>query len=218
MFKVKLDKGLLKTIDEIGFENHTKTEKKTISQIKSGKNFIAKAPKGDGKTTSIVISVVQLLKRSFEDVPRALIAVIDEEEAEAMKTQFDLLGKHTDLRVFTAHSNKKLDDNRDEIYLGCDVVIGTPTRINDLMKVYGLNIGNLMTYIIDNGEVVFKGKNLPYMNRIASTLPKKVQQAAFVTQDNKTLTQYFKREIGYFDEIVIEKDPISEQETPSDIE
>jgi len=34
MFKVKLDKGLLKTIEEVGFENHTKTEKKTISQIK----------------------------------------------------------------------------------------------------------------------------------------------------------------------------------------
>ena len=204
MFKVKLDKGLLKTIEEVGFENHTKTEKKTISQIKSGKNFIVQAPKGDGKTTSIVIATIQLLKRSFEDVPRALIAVNDMEEAEAMKEMFDKLGKHTDLRVFTAYDKKKLDDNRDEIYIGCDVVIGTPTRINDLMKVYGLNIGNLMTYIIDSADVVFKGKNLPYMNRIAGTLPKKVQQAAFLSEKNTILSQYFKRELDYYEEIVIE--------------
>lgn len=79
MFLKKLDQHLLDAIEEFGFEKPTKTQKQSISKIKSGIDLLVRSDEKSGKTATIAISVIQQLKSKFEDVPRALIVVSSRE-------------------------------------------------------------------------------------------------------------------------------------------
>lgn len=178
VFKEKLYKGLANTLHEIGFEEPKQIQQKTIARINGGADVIGVGPDGVGKTTTIVISVIQKLREAFEDAPRAFILVADKDKAEALKEQFDLLAKHTDLRVRVAHEGGKidikagLDKQGEEIYGGCDVVIGTPKRSFDLYLKQHLNLNKLKFFIVDDAELMVKYAYQGQIDRMVHSLPK----------------------------------------------
>ncbi|MFA5330356.1 MAG: DEAD/DEAH box helicase, partial [Prolixibacteraceae bacterium] len=134
-----------------------------------------------GKSTSLVVSVLQRLKASLDDNPRALIIVPDVEHANGMKAEFDRLGAYTDLRVHTACEDEKIDDQKDKIYMGSDVVIGTAKRLNQVYSLYALNLGVVNIFAIDDAELVIKSINYPQIDRLSESLPK-VQRVIFASQ------------------------------------
>ena len=89
-------------IDEGFDKNPKKIQTKSIPQIKSGADLFIVAPVGSGKSTAIVIGVIQQLKKAYEEAPRAIIMAATKEKAFEFEAQFEMLGKHTNLRTFTA--------------------------------------------------------------------------------------------------------------------
>ena len=78
----KLIEPLKIILKKNGFEHPLPLHKLILSKIKGGASMFCIAPKGAGKTTSIILSVIQKLKgEAFEDAPRALIFVKDKEAA-----------------------------------------------------------------------------------------------------------------------------------------
>ena len=96
MINEKLDIGLVNVLKENGFTESTELEKICIPRIKSGHDLLCVAPKGSGKTSTIIVSVLQKLKASLNDVPRALIIVPNKECGAEMKAEFDRLGRQID--------------------------------------------------------------------------------------------------------------------------
>ena len=79
MINEKLDAELIEVLQENGFTESTKLEQICIPKIKSGRDLLCIAPKNSGKTTTIVVSVLQKLKSSLNDVPRAVIVVFNKD-------------------------------------------------------------------------------------------------------------------------------------------
>uniref|UniRef100_UPI0040480C64 hypothetical protein n=1 Tax=Mariniflexile sp. TaxID=1979402 RepID=UPI0040480C64 len=77
----KLLQSLKDNLKRQGIESPNALQKEILSKIKGGASLFVIAPKNSGKTTSIVISVINHLKEAFEDAPRALIFVKDKQEA-----------------------------------------------------------------------------------------------------------------------------------------
>ncbi len=172
MFLKKIDSHLQETLSECGFEKAFELQKQCIPKIKSGVDLLVKSGKKTGKTSSIVIGVIQQLKFKFKDVPRALIVVPEREEATNLKEQFLRLGKNTDLRVFCESDAGNLYDLRDLIYAGSDVVIATAKKINELYSFSGINLNNLKMFVVDDAELVIKEQILSEINRLAPYIPK----------------------------------------------
>lgn len=172
MFLKKLEPFLLETIDSVGYEQPTTVQKIGIPKIKSGVDLIVKSENGSGKTTAIVIAVIQQLKKAFEDVPRALIVTTTREKSEQMKAQFLQLGENTNLRVFCEGDAGNLHDLRDKIYAGSDVVIATAKKLNELYAFSGINLNNLKMFIVDDAEDIMKEQILSEINRLAPYIPK----------------------------------------------
>ncbi|MBN1113289.1 MAG: DEAD/DEAH box helicase [Bacteroidales bacterium] len=172
MFLKKLDEHLLQAINEAGLEKAYELQKKSISKIKSGADFVCVSDLGTGKSTAITIGVIQQLKAELNDVPRAVIVVPEKEDAERLKEQFDILGKHTDLRVncVLPVAPRKLNDQRDLIYYGTDVVIGTAKAINDLYSHSGINLNDLKMLIIDDAEIVMRQNVISQIDRLTETV------------------------------------------------
>ncbi len=188
MINEKLDKQLIEVLKEKGFTESTELEQICIPRIKSGRDLMCIAGKGTGKTISIVVSVLHRLKASFNDVPRALVVVPNKEKALEMKAEFERLGEYTDLRINTACDNEKIDDQKDKVYMGSDVVIGTPKRLNQLYSLYALNLASIKIFAIDDAESVIKNINYPQIDRLSESMPK-AQKVVFASE----LTEWLER-------------------------
>lgn len=189
MIKEKLDIPLLEVLKEIGFDESTELERICIPRIKSGHDLMCISAKGAGKTTTIVVSVLQKLKSSLADVPRAIILVPNKERGAEMKAEFDRLGQYTDLRVNTACDDQKIDDQKDKIYMGSDVVIGTPKRMNLIYSLYALNLNSVKIFAIDDAESVIKSINYLQIDRLSESMPK-AQKIVFASDLTEWLERY----------------------------
>lgn len=147
----KLIPSLVTGLQEAGFaENPMEIQSKSVSKIKSGTDLYIVSPEGSGKTTAIVIGVIQRLKDEFEVAPRAIIMVSSKEKAFELEAQFEVLAKHTDLRVFTVFDQGVIQYQRDIIYEGIDILIATPKRLNELLKVNGVRLTQVKMFVVDD--------------------------------------------------------------------
>ncbi|WP_405326766.1 DEAD/DEAH box helicase [Leeuwenhoekiella sp. LLG6367-2.1] len=149
----KLIEPLKETLAQKGIKEPLPLQKKILSKIKGGSSMFVVAPKGAGKTTSIILSVIQNLKgQAVADAPRALIFVENKQAALELESEFYPYVKDTDLRVYCAYDEKNIDDQRDEIYMGTDIVIATPKRLNKIFFLNGINLNELQMCIIDDAH------------------------------------------------------------------
>ncbi|HZL11762.1 MAG TPA: DEAD/DEAH box helicase [Prolixibacteraceae bacterium] len=189
MINEKLDTQLIEVLKENGFTESTELEQVCIPKIKSGRDLLCIAADGSGKTSTIIVSVLQRLKSSLDDNPRAIIVVQNKERAQEMKAEFDRLGEYTDLRVYTACEDEKIADQKDKIYMGSDVVIGTARRLNQIYTLYALNLGVVKIFAIDNAELVIKSLNYTQIDRLSESMPK-AQRVIFTTQMNEWIERF----------------------------
>jgi ATP-dependent RNA helicase RhlE len=147
----KLIPELVERIVEAGYdENDREVQTLCIPKIKSGADFYIIAPEGSGKSVALVISTIQKLKKPEEEAPRAIIMVATKEKAFEMEEQFTLLGKRTKLRTFVAFDGGIIQYQKDMIYEGLDVLIGTPARLNELVSITGIPLTKVRLFAVDD--------------------------------------------------------------------
>ena len=153
----KLNPPLKEAIKNLGFEAPTPFQKKVLPKIKSGASLYVIAPKNSGKTTTMIISVIQKLNsEAFEDSPRALIYVKDKEAALELKQKFEEFTRDMNLRTYCAYEEQNIDDQKDDIYYGVDIVIATPRRLGKLFSMTGIHLGQLQLFILEDAEFMSK--------------------------------------------------------------
>lgn len=169
----KLNPEILEALEINDFEAPTPLQKTALPIIKGGANVFCIGSKGSGKTTTIVISVLQKLKcKAVGDAPRALILVETKAQALKLKEEFEKFIKPRTLRVYTAYDEQTLDQQREEIYYGQDILIATPKRLNKLYLMNSLDLSQLKLYIIEDAEFAEKGLYFAAINRIPESIDK----------------------------------------------
>lgn len=169
----KLIPELVEGIIEAGFDtNPLDIESTCIPKIKSGADLFVIAPEGSGKSSTIVIGILQQLKKAFEEAPRAIVIAESKEKAFELEEQFKVLGRHTNLRTFTVFDKGIIQYQKDMIYEGLDILIGTPKRINELLSVTGIPTSNLKILAVDDAETLFQKRHHPLVYRIGDRTTK----------------------------------------------
>jgi superfamily II DNA/RNA helicase len=168
----KLIPELVSGLNDAGFDkNPKKIQSASIPQIKSGADLFIISPEGSGKSTAIVIGIIQQLKEAFEEAPRAIIIAATKEKALEIEAQFEIIGKHTNLRTFTVFDQGVIQYQKDMIYEGLDVLIGTPKRLNELEKVTGIPLSKIKMFVVDDAES-FTFDKYAMIYRIADSISK----------------------------------------------
>ena len=176
----KLQDGLI----ENGLTEANALQMETFSTIKSGADCVIISPKGSGKTTTIVLNVIQQLAGKNEESPRALIVVEDKEKVLAMEELFEKYGRYTNLEVYGVHDKGDMDYDKNYVSTGIDVLIGTPTKLNDMFSTAGYNVNRLKMFIIDDADPILKLRHDAKITRISNSIAK-VQRIIFA----ETLTE-----------------------------
>lgn len=169
----KLNPEILEALEINKFEAPTPLQTKALPIIKGGANAFCIAKKGSGKTITIVISVLQKLKCKAEgDAPRAIILVETKAEALKLKETFELFIKPRTVRIYTAYDEQTLEQQREEIYYGQDILIATPKRLNKLYLLNSLDLSELKLYVLEDAEFAEKGLYFAAINRIPESIDK----------------------------------------------
>lgn len=178
MFLKKIYDKLAQGVELAGFTEPTELQKESFGTIKSGADCVLAMPDGGSKTTTIVINVIQKLQKAFEQSPRALIVVQDKEKVQEMQEMFELLGKYTNLRVYGVYDKSDIDEDKNQISVGIDVLIGTPNKLNDMFGGAGFDVNQLKMFIVDDTEILLKNRLEPKISRISNSIAK-VQRIFF---------------------------------------
>lgn len=169
----KLNPLLKEALENLKIEEPLAFQKEILPKLKGGANVYGLAPKGLGKTTALIIATIHKLKaEAFEDSPRALIIVKDKKASLDLKEEFEKFTKHTDLRVYAAYDEKTLDQQREEIYYGVDVLIATPKRLNKLYFMNSVHLGQLKLLALDDAEFLIRNNYHNDVLRVTESLQK----------------------------------------------
>ena len=168
----KINENLQENLFENGLIEANELQQETFSTLKSGADCIIIAPNGSGKTTTIVLNVIQKLAGAIEESPRALIFVEDKTKVLEMVELFEKFAKNTGLEVYGVHEKGDMDYDKNYISTGVDVLIGTPTKLNDMFTTAGYNVNRLRMFIVDDGDTILKLRHETKIMRISDSIAK----------------------------------------------
>lgn len=168
----KINENLQENLIENGLTEANEMQQETFSTLKSGADCIIIAPNGSGKTTTIVINVIQKLAGTSEESPRALVIVEDKTKVLEMVSLFEKYGKNSGLEVYGVHDKGDTDYDKNYISTGIDVLIGTPNKLNDLFSTAGYNVNRLRILILDDADTILKLRHETKIMRISNSIAK----------------------------------------------
>jgi superfamily II DNA/RNA helicase len=176
----KINPQLQQALIECGLTEANEIQQETFSTLKSGADAVIQSPAGSGKTTTLVLNVIQRLEKAIGESTRALIIVENRDKVTEMVELFQKFGDFLDLRVIGVHEKGDIDYDKNQISLGMDVLIGTPTKINDMFSSAGFNMNTIKLFMVDDADVMFRNRMDAIILRLSLSV-EKTQRVFFCT-------------------------------------
>ena len=168
----KLRTELSDLLIEKGFTELNSFQQKIIDSLKAGKNILAEGPDGSGKSFAVFVSLLQKVDEPGEGSPRAIVVCADDDRARNLHQQLESFCRIMDLTVDLAHEKGNMLQQRNDIFDGTEIIIGTPKRLYDLYIQNGYNISKMKLFVIDDALDIFRKGYKMQLSRIAESLPK----------------------------------------------
>ena len=177
----KINPNLQKALIENGLTEANEMQQETFSTIKSGADAVIQSAGGTGKTTTIVLNVIQKLEKTLDESTRALIIVENKEKVLEMEELFLKYGTYTDLSILGVHDKGDIDYDKNVVSMGLDILIGTPNKINAMFSSAGFNSNTIKLMIVDDADVLFRSRMDAVVLRLSNSI-EKTQRLFFCSQ------------------------------------
>jgi len=152
-----LPESLLRGIYSHGFEKPSEIQKRGIVPIKEGKDLLAQAQSGTGKTGTFTVGALSRVDPSLKRVQVLILAPV-RELAQQIETVATGISMHMGISVYSATGGTPLREDTRAIEKGCQVLIGTPGRIFDLMNRNILSSEHIRLLIMDEADQMLEDR------------------------------------------------------------
>ena len=192
----QFNKHIQKAITDLNFVQPTEVQERVIPLITEGKDVIAAAQTGTGKTATFALPIVQKLFDKQEPSKKgkrikALIIAPTRELALQIEKNIIAIAKYTELTTLTVFGGVDIDKQKSLLNQGVDLLVATPGRLLDLHKQQVLNLSKVEFLVLDEADLmldmgfiyeVTKINNLCPTNKqtllFSATIPEKVKDLA----------------------------------------
>ncbi|HAU1320734.1 TPA: DEAD/DEAH box helicase [Legionella pneumophila] len=171
--------ALNKALEDMKFTTPSPIQAQTIPLMLQGRDAIALAQTGTGKTAAFALPILQNLS---PDIPatQALILAPTRELAIQVAEQFELLSKYQrNVTIAVLCGGQEYGRQLKQLRSGAQVVVGTPGRILDHIDKGTLLLNNLQTFILDEADEMLRMGFIEDVETILEKLPEKKQMALF---------------------------------------
>jgi ATP-dependent RNA helicase RhlE len=193
--KLGLSEPLLKAIAELNYSEPTAIQKKAIPVILSGKNLVAAAQTGTGKTASFVLPILEKLNTDRKlrgKRIRALILTPTRELAVQVEQSICDYGKHLNLSSMAMYGGIDIEPQKQKLIWGVDIVVATPGRLLDMAHQRALHFDELEVLVLDEADRMLDMGFIEDINKIIERLPLVRQNLLFsatISDDVRTLSK-----------------------------
>lgn len=168
---LELDPNLLEAIEEMGFERPTQVQAEAIPHALDGRDVLASAPTGTGKTAAFVIPALQFLQdfpRKKAGPARILILTPTRELAMQITEQARELAKYTKLNIFTITGGVQYQEHADILATTQDIVVATPGRLLEYIEAERFDCRAIEWLILDEADRMLDMGFGPVVDRLSA--------------------------------------------------
>ncbi|KAI9313945.1 ATP-dependent RNA helicase dhh1 [Dichotomocladium elegans] len=173
-----LKRELLMGIFEAGFERPSPIQEESIPIALTGRDILARAKNGTGKTAAFVIPTLEKVNTKKDKI-QALILVPTRELALQTSQVCKNLGKHLGIQVMVTTGGTTLKDDIIRLSGSVHIVVGTPGRILDLASKNVADFSEATTFVMDEADKLLSPEFTPVIERLISFFPKDRQIMLF---------------------------------------
>jgi len=174
-----LDPALARGIADLGFSTPTPIQAAALPPGLAGRDVLACAMTGSGKTAAFVLPILQRLISRPGAGPRALVLTPTRELAAQVHEHLEALGRHTRVRSVAVFGGVSAGPQERALRNGVQVVVATPGRLLDHMQHPWLSFDRLEVLVLDEADRMLDMGFLPDIRRVLAALPKKRQSLLF---------------------------------------
>jgi len=174
-----LSSALLRGVEDLGFTEPTPIQKVAIPPALAGRDVLAAAMTGSGKTAAFVLPLLQRLAARPGQGTRALVLAPTRELAAQVHEHLVALGRHVRVRSATVYGGVGQGPQERALRTGVSVVVATPGRLLDLMGQGAARFDALEVLVLDEADRMLDMGFLPDVRRILAALPRERQTLLF---------------------------------------
>jgi ATP-dependent RNA helicase RhlE len=212
-----LSNPIVNAIADLNYRQPTDIQKKAIPVILSGKDVIAAAQTGTGKTASFVLPLLEKLSAADKgEAPnlrgkriRVLIVTPTRELAVQVEANIAQYGKYLNISSMAMYGGTEIEPQKQRLIWGLDILVATPGRLLDMAHQRAVYFDQLEAFVLDEADRMLDMGFIDDINKIIERLPEKRQNLLFSATISDDVRALAKRTLYHASEISIAKNSAS---------
>jgi len=173
-----LSEPTLRALGELGYEEPTPIQARTIAPMMQGSDLIAQAQTGTGKTAAFALPIIERLEPGHRS-PQALVMTPTRELAVQVAEAFHAYGKFNRVSILPVYGGQPIDRQLRALDRGVQVVVGTPGRLLDHIRRGTLKLDDVRTVVLDEADEMLDMGFIEDIEAILQETPATRQTALF---------------------------------------
>lgn len=170
---------LHQAVERMGFTELTEVQEKAIPVMLAGKDIIAKAPTGTGKTCAFGIPLIMGLDQELK-VPQAVVMAPTRELAQQIAEDLKSLAHfYPAVRIVTVYGGANMQTQIEQLRKGAQVVVATPGRLQDHMNHHTVDLSKVTTIVLDEADEMLNMGFYKDVRKILDSIKSKQRLAMF---------------------------------------
>ncbi|MWV12166.1 DEAD/DEAH box helicase [Pseudomonas sp. R-28-1W-6] len=174
---------LLRALDSLAYRTPTPVQKEAIPAVLRGRDLLAAAQTGTGKTAGFALPLLQKLTMEGGQVAsnsvRALVLVPTRELAEQVHQSILQYGQNLPLRTYAVYGGVSINPQMMKLRKGIDLLVATPGRLLDLYRQNAVKFNQLQVLVLDEADRMLDLGFARELDEVFCALPKKRQTLLF---------------------------------------
>ncbi|WP_207877239.1 DEAD/DEAH box helicase [Pseudomonas sp. 32_A] len=181
--KLGLIEPLLRTLQQLDYTTPTPVQAKAIPAVLAGRDLMAAAQTGTGKTAGFALPVLQRLALEGEKVAgnsiRALVLVPTRELAEQVHNNVREYAENLPLSTYAVYGGVSINPQMMRLRRGVDLLVATPGRLLDLFRQNAVKFNQVQTLVLDEADRMLDLGFAEELQSVYAALPRKRQTLLF---------------------------------------
>jgi ATP-dependent RNA helicase RhlE len=171
--------GLIRAVTDNGYQAPTPIQRAAIPAVLAGRDVLAGAQTGTGKTAAFVLPILQRLHGPTGRAPRALVLTPTRELAAQVADSATRYGCHGTVRTASIFGGVSEKPQIERLRAGCDLLVATPGRLLDLAGQGELDLNEVRSCVLDEADRMLDMGFIHDIRRILKMLPRERQSLMF---------------------------------------
>lgn len=190
-----ISEAIIKATEELGFTQMTEIQQKAIPVMLAGKDLIAKAPTGTGKTCAFGIPVIEYVDPDLPQIQAIVLAPTRELATQICDDIRNLTRFLPQIKTVVVYGGQSMERQKQQLRKNPQILIATPGRLLDLMQHRALSLQAVSTAVLDEAdkmldmgfykdvrEILDSLKNLKQMCMFSATISREVMDIGWLYQ------------------------------------